>query len=359
MAQYEQSTTSVTTTLGNSGLSSDTLAAITHLLSGSTTTTLAAGGGSATVPAGTKIVTVGSGQTLTSDPGSPIIIMDHNAPGANVVLQGNTDRVVVTGGGDNHIVFTGSGNSTVQTGGGNDTIDAGSNTGNTNVNVAGGNSSVQTGSGSDTVTITGSGNVTVITGSGNDTIVFSSDAANSTIDGGTGFDVLVVHDSHINHTVTIENGHLVVHSAAPAQITNIQVIEYSDGISVVASTHDQAIVARMYEVAFGREADVAGINFWMDQLTAGQPLSQIITDMSKSNEFKTNHASQTNDAFLTSLYLGLANRTPDAAGLAYWEAQFASGATQADVALHFAQSQEAITLMGITGTQYVIDNGIG
>ena len=359
MAQYEQSTTSVTTTLGTSGLAPSTLSAITHLLSGSTTTTLSAGGGSATVPAGTNIVTVGSGQVLTTDPASPIIIMAHDAPAADVVFSGGTNRVVVTGGGNNNLVFSGFGDSTIQTGGGNDTIVAGTATGNLQVYLAGGNPSVLTGSGADLVTITGTGNVTVNTGGGDDRIVISSDLANSTIVGGTGHNQVIIHDSHTNHFVTNVNGHAVVHSAATAQLTNIQVIEYDDGISIIASTPEKAIVARMYEVAFGRQADIPGINYWMDRLDAGETVTQILKDFVGSPEFKAHHASQTNTEFLTSLYLGLANRAPDTQGLAGWLDQMAHGATQAEIAFGFADSLEAINLMGITGTQYVIDNGIG
>jgi len=52
----------------------------------------------------------------------------------------------------------------------------------------------------------------------------------------------------------------------------------------------------------------------------------------------------------------MAGRAADAEGLAYWMGQMENnGLSQADVAMYFAESQEAVKLMGIDGTQYVID----
>jgi hypothetical protein len=308
-----------------------------------------------TPDAGTTILTVGAGQTLTQDPGTPVIIMDADAPAANVTVEAGAgqDRVVVAGGGDDVIVATGGGNITVETGGGNDSVTTGAGTDQVAITGSGA-SSVSTGEGGDTIIISGSGSPTVDAGGGNDTIQLASDQGQATVDGGTGFDQASLDDARGNHKFTIQDG-IVVLNSAPTTLKNVEMVQFGDGISVVADNSEKASVARLYEVMFDREADTGGLEHWFAKSDAGESLTDLANAMASSQEFYDKFSGKTNDEFVDSLYQSTFGREADADGKAHWLAQMSDGMTQADVARSFAQSQETVQLMGIDGTQYVID----
>lgn len=352
MAQYTESTSSVVDTLGDSGLSEDTSSAIETLLGDSDTTNIEAYDGTAPED-GTDVLTVGSDQQLTEDPGTPVIIMDSDAPAADVELDtSNGDRVFVAGSGDDTITTTGDGNVTVETGGGNDTVSTGS--GEDEVVITGdGNSSVSTGDGDDTVTITGDGAPTIDAGDGNDTIVVGTDQGSATVDGGAGFDEADVNDSRDEHSITIEDG-IVTLNSAPIELENVEVVQYNDGISILADGSLEAAVGRLYEVLFDREADLPGLEFWLGRADDGDTLEHITASMLASEEFASN-GSQTDSGFLDSLYANTFDREADAAGKEYWLEKMSEGMSKVDIASCFADSDEAVQLMGIDGNQYVID----
>ena len=299
-------------------------------------------------------MTVGADQTLAEDPGVPVIIMDADAPGANIVLDtADSDRLIVAGGGNDIIVSEGDSNVTVETGGGNDSITTGS--GEDLVVITGdGDSTVSTGDGSDEIVITGEGSASVDTGTGNDVITLASDSGEATVDGGEGFDRVQIDDSRDNHSFTYENGVMVMNST-PTQIENVEVVQFQDGISVLAENSDNAAIARMYEVVFDREADLGGLEYWTERADAGDSLENITNAFVASEEFQNKFASDSNEEFLDKLYEGMADRDPDAGGMTYWLGEMDNGLSQADVAIRFAESTEAVQLMGIDGTQYVID----
>lgn len=358
MAQYTESTSDVVNTVTNSELSSDTSAAIEALLIDSSTTneetTIQVYDGTAPDD-GTDILTVGSDQTLSQDPGTPIIIIDAEAPSATVTLDTSTsDRVVVAGSGDDTITTTGDGNVTVETGGGNDSIATGS--GEDVITITGrGNSSVATGDGDDIITINGDGAPTIDAGDGNDIISVRTDQGAATVDGGTGFDGANVDDSRSEHSITIEDD-IVTLNSAPIQLENVEVVKYDDGISILGDGAVESAVGRLYEVLFDREADLGGLEYWFGKADEGNSLEEIASSMLTSQEYSNLHDSQqTNSDFLDSLYQNTFGREADAEGKEFWLDKMSEGMTQAGVASCFADSDEAVHLMGINGTQYVID----
>lgn len=355
MAQYEDSTTTVIQNVGASGLAQNTKDAIEAILSGTTSTSMDTYTQGQTAAEGTRIVTVSSDQQLTNDPGAPVIIMDAASAGAQVTLDTSTNnRVLVAGGGNDVITTTGSGNVTVETGGGNDNITTGS--GQDFVTVTGsGSSTISTGDGVDQVVITGSGSVTVDAGDSNDLITLATDGGQATVDGGTGFDRAGLDDARGNHTFSTQGGVLVLNST-PTQLERVEVVQFNDGISVLADSASEASMARLYEVLFDREADLGGLEYWSGALDSGMSISEVASRFIDSQEFDDAYASVTNEAFLANLYQGMAGREADAGGLAYWLTQMEdNNMSKAEVALSFAYSAEAVELMGIDGNHYVID----
>jgi hypothetical protein len=98
-------------------------------------------------------------------------------------------------------------------------------------------------------------------------------------------------------------------------------------------------ITSLYIGYFGRAPDPAGLNYWVGRFNDGFSLSDIAESFSVQPEATTKYPYLANQniaspqAFITQVYLNLFNRTPDAAGLAYWTAQLAAGADVGDFIL--------------------------
>lgn len=372
MAQYDEDIATITDNITKSGLSTATKSSIDKIvkdsISAGQTTVKVQDYDGKKADAGTLVVNVGKDIVVTEDPGAPVIIMSNEAAqGANVTLDASMDRTVVATNQADKITFTGNSSVTVETGGGNDAI-ATSN-GSDLVTVTGnGDSTVTTGAGNDKVVVQGEGKVQVEMTSGNNVVVLQSATAEVSVTGGTGFDQVQIAEGREAHHFTVAaDGTVVMNSNKPITMDNVQVVGFDvngdgkievgvDQITVLADSHGKSVVAKLYEVAFNREADMGGIEYWMGRVDQGDSLDHIVRSFINSEEFNTAHAAQNNTAFVESLYQNLAGRAADAEGLAYWLGRLDSGeSTRADVAWSFAESDEAQAILGIDGSGYVVD----
>ena len=105
---------------------------------------------------------------------------------------------------------------------------------------------------------------------------------------------------------------------------------------------------RLYQAAFGRTPDVAGLGYWKEALEKEQiNLGQIAMEFLRSSEAQKLFGSNTTDAqYIERLYLNVLERKPDTAGQTYWLDSMRAGVSRAEVLLAFAASPEnkALTL---------------
>ena len=105
-----------------------------------------------------------------------------------------------------------------------------------------------------------------------------------------------------------------------------------------------AQVARLYDTAFGRDPDRAGLEAWrgfLDQGGPGHGLGDVANAFAGSPEFTARYGQAGTDAYVTALYQNTLHRAPDEAGRAHWDAVLDSGTeTRAQVALDFSESPE-------------------
>lgn len=94
---------------------------------------------------------------------------------------------------------------------------------------------------------------------------------------------------------------------------------------MAASTYfDQ--VQKLYIAYFGRPADPVGLNYWAANIdAAGGNFNGVIAGFASSSESQALYAAGTTAQLITSIYVALFNRTPEAAGLAYWVSQIDAG----------------------------------
>lgn len=104
----------------------------------------------------------------------------------------------------------------------------------------------------------------------------------------------------------------------------------------------------MYVAYYGRPGDPAGVNFWADVLdvNGGELTAGIIAAFGDSAEFTTRFGSLTNEELIDNLYQQMFNRDADDAGMAFYLAQLTAGtSTLGDIALDIANGAQGEDLI--------------
>ncbi len=112
------------------------------------------------------------------------------------------------------------------------------------------------------------------------------------------------------------------------------------------TTAEDHLVYLLYQAAFDRMPDYAGLEYWAGQADAQQFTALHLADIFiAAPEFSAKYgANPDNDAFVGALYSNVLGRTPDAAGLAYWEAEANAGTPRDQLLVDFATSTENLQI---------------
>lgn len=297
-------------------------------------------GGQVTVAAGTEIAFIGSSATelttLIAPKHAPVVVF-QGLGGVNATFNdgpttvqsgvGVADRVVVGSAGADSIIISDNKNSQITVGAGD----------------------------------------TVVAGAGNDTIV--GGMGDSTIVGGTGNAIVQLGGNESDYVVTVVDGRAVVTNGSTGVSTDIAKIQYvqlDNGDALVfAKNATEAAVTTLYETAFGRTADAAGLQYWFDLANNGVSLEAIATAFTQSEEFKAESPADI-DAFVNNLYQNTFGRNAEAAGMHFWTNALELGSiTRAQMIEQFstiAAQHIAGTLEGeatIVGSVTIIPGVIG
>lgn len=116
--------------------------------------------------------------------------------------------------------------------------------------------------------------------------------------------------------------------------------------NVIYAATAEAQVARMYDAAFGRDADPQGFTGFVQAVVNGATLQQVALSFLVSPEFASRYgASPSDQALVDGLYRNTLQRAPDAAGEAQYVRALAAGLGRADLLASFSDSQEHINLL--------------
>lgn len=205
---------------------------------------------------------------------------------------------------------------------------------------------VFSGDGNDLVMLSQAGGE-VFAGRGNDTVHVFGTAA---IDGGAGFDRIILSDARDAYSVTLNDGAVTLTqgSGGTGQITT-QGVQYfsfdadgdTDEVLIVLDAAEDALVARFYDLLLGRSADFDGLAYWVGALEGGLDLGSIAIAFAGSSEFVMQGAELSQIVFLELLYEQILGRAADEAGLDYWAGQIEAGRAIGEIAAGFALSAEA------------------
>ncbi len=100
---------------------------------------------------------------------------------------------------------------------------------------------------------------------------------------------------------------------------------------------------RLYRAFFGREPDVAGVQYWISQTRQGVSTKNVIGEFAVSPEFQGRYgANIDNRRFLEVLYTNVFERGVDPTGFNYWLDQMNRGLSRPDVVTNVAAAEEFI-----------------
>lgn len=108
---------------------------------------------------------------------------------------------------------------------------------------------------------------------------------------------------------------------------------------------DVDALLRLYDAAFDRDADGAGLGYWLDRQDVMET-AQIADAFVDASEFQQLHGEIRNDAFVDLMYANVLEREADSAGRDYWIGQLEAGDSPGAVMVGFTESQESLMLVG-------------
>lgn len=193
---------------------------------------------------------------------------------------------------------------------------------------------------------------------GND--LFTSTPGNDAFNGGAGLD-LVAYRGNLAQYAIRAGATASVSDVASARdgvdsLSGIERLHFADAM-VALDTGTDGIAGqayRIYQAAFNRTPDMAGVGFWIAGMDRGQSLQSVAALFVQSAEFTGMYgAAPSNASVVEKLYLNVLHRPGEAAGVAYWNAVLDGGnVSVSQVLAAFSESPENVA--GLVG---VLTNG--
>jgi hypothetical protein len=213
-----------------------------------------------------------------------------------------------------------------------------------------------TGSAGDDAIKAFAGNDTVHAGAGNDHI--AGGLGDDYIDGGSGLDTVVYFGPNDPLIVRTADGFKVTDADGDGTDTLVSVerIQCGDG-GMIALDVDAGGVGgmayRLYQAAFNRTPDGAGVGYWINAMDHGASLQTVAQNFIDSQEYKDAYGTGlSNHDIVTRYYENILHRAPEQGGLDFWTGALDKGVSLASVLAAISESQE-----NIDGVAAVIGTG--
>lgn len=182
--------------------------------------------------------------------------------------------------------------------------------------------------------------------SGNDYLIGSG--VGLSLDGGAGIDAVYYAASRGTFTITRSSDGSAnvkdyrISGNSGDKLAGVERLLFGDGIAVALDTEGVGGQAyRLYKSAFNRTPDSEGLGYWIASLDKGLGLRDAASSFIVSTEFTRAYGSAPSDAdFVKLLYQNVLQRTPDAAGSAYWVDNLQHGQSRADLLVYFSEGKE-------------------
>jgi hypothetical protein len=97
---------------------------------------------------------------------------------------------------------------------------------------------------------------------------------------------------------------------------------------------------RLYQAAFNRKPDEAGLGYWISVLAGGTSLADVAAQFQASAEFQGMYGKVDDTQFVQLVYSNVLHRPSEQAGLDYWVAQIKNGLSRQAVLAFFSEGDE-------------------
>lgn len=194
-------------------------------------------------------------------------------------------------------------------------------------------------------TINGSAGVdTVLANQGADRI--TGLGGNDVIDGGGGVDTAVYLGARANYTIASGAGGLTVTDNTGTDgvdvLANVERLHFANADVAYDINGNAGIAYRIYQAAFDRAPDAAGLGYWIKQMDSGTDRFDVARWFLAGAEAQALYgANPSNATALNLFYNHVLHRNADSAGFNYWLNILDTGvASQSAVLASFAESAE-------------------
>ena len=176
--------------------------------------------------------------------------------------------------------------------------------------------------------------------------VFVEKGGYNIIDGGAGIDYLDVYGRSNEYKITFLNDVIRVDrfdGTLENDLYSVERVVFDNGILALDYEGNAGQAYRIYQAAFDRTPDTAGLAYWVDQIDRGASVLQVASGFVQSAEFRAVYgANPSNADFIDQLYENVLGRDGEAGGVSYWLSQMQQGASRAYVLASFSESHENI-----------------
>ena len=162
------------------------------------------------------------------------------------------------------------------------------------------------------------------------------------------------------YSYSVSSGNLIYAGPYDAlSYTGVHIAHFIDGDLLVNPNPTESSIDRLYDAAFGRAADMAGLTYWVSQVDGGTTLNNVAQSFAQSDEFAYTYGSLQNSDFVTAIYRNVLHRDPDSSGKDFYTNQINSGVSRGDVLLALSESSEHASLVAAKlpmGGEFVVNN---
>jgi hypothetical protein len=192
--------------------------------------------------------------------------------------------------------------------------------------------------------------------------LMSGSNGNDTIDGAAGNDLVMCAGKIANYKVTKNGASYIVKDMTGAEGTdtliNVELLKFDDNYLSFDTAGIAGQAYRLYQAAFDRKPDLAGLGYWINDMENGSSLTTVASGFFSSAEFQKLYGKNPNtNTLITNFYQNVLHRTPDKAGFDYWVSSIDTGKISAAGALaSFCESTEnqAMVIAAIqNGIEYI------
>jgi hypothetical protein len=164
------------------------------------------------------------------------------------------------------------------------------------------------------------------------------------IDGGPGLDTLSIGASSMFSFVSPDGSDYIVRNlldGTSARIRDIERLIFADQAYALDVDGIAGQAYRLYQAAFNRAPDRAGLGFWIGVMDGGTSLLNVADAFVGSKEFIQLYGSALPDTeFVQTLYQNVLHRSADKGGLDFWVHHLLGGVSRAEVLMNFSESLE-------------------